>query len=249
MTSEHFCINNNKKQTIIEDVDSTDYMYLVLASIISSCGFILDSETAVIGSMLISPLLKPVLNLVEALSHWNPSKHVIRQNFGHTAAMILITIVIGVITGWSLKFIDEKLWSNIKASLNKTNQELKETNKYDNINTIIGRRMLMHAPGQIYFYVGLIAFCGGFLLSRSKCKESTLTTVVIGTGISTSVLPPLIASGIWAGIGGFEGIPRYQTASFSSGILLGLGNIVLIFIGYYFGTHYHKLFDMNYGIF
>ena len=48
MDSEQFCVEQN---TEIEDVNLTDYMYLIIASIISSCGFVLDSETIVIGSI------------------------------------------------------------------------------------------------------------------------------------------------------------------------------------------------------
>ena len=73
MTLENFCLKN---KPTITDVDSTDYLYLVIASIISSCGFILNSETIVVGSMLISPLLKPVLNFVDAISTWNIDKHI-----------------------------------------------------------------------------------------------------------------------------------------------------------------------------
>ena len=246
MGSEQFCVEQN---TEIEDVNLTDYMYLIIASIISSCGFVLDSETIVIGSMLISPLLKPVLNFVDAITTWNVGQKIIRTNLGHTLMMILLVIFIGWIFGATLKYIDYDLYKKHKKALNVKNNDLTSKNMGTGISTIIGRRALMYAPGPIYFYVGIVAFLGGILLARSKCKDNTISTIIIGTGISTSVLPPIIASGMWTGIGGFEIIPKYQTPSVISGIGLGLGNIFLIFLGYLIGTHYHKLFNSKYGIF
>ena len=69
------------------------------------------------------------------------------------------------------------------------------------MSSLFGRASLI--KGRFYDYIfGIrIAICGGILLARSHCKNNLLNTTIIGIGISTSILPPMVAAGIFTGIG------------------------------------------------
>ena len=68
-----------------------DYINLLLSTLIATSGFALNSETVIIGSMLISPLLTPLINIAIALLKWKgDALKVISISIGHTILMIMI---------------------------------------------------------------------------------------------------------------------------------------------------------------
>ena len=99
-------------------------------------------------------------------------------------------------------------------------KEIKDT---ENKHVITGRAELVHHTPKTWLFPSVIAICGGILLARSQCFENTLTTTIIGIGISTSILPPIVAGGFYSSLD--------LNKSLSS-IALAILNIVLIFISY-----------------
>jgi len=188
-----------------------DYINLLLSTLIATSGFALNSETVIIGSMLISPLLTPLINIAIALLKWKgDALKVISISIGHTILMIIIVYAISYAGG----SVVLKYFPNIE-------EEIKDT---ENRHVITGRAELVHHVPKTWLFPSIIAICGGILLARSQCFENTLTTTIIGIGISTSILPPIVASGFYSSLDNLD-------KSLSS-IALAILNIVLIFISY-----------------
>ena len=214
-------------------VTSNDYINLVLSTLIAGSGFILNSETVVIGSMLISPLLTPLINIaLSLLKSKQDALKVISISIGHTLLMISIVLVLSYTAG----YIVFKYFPHIMAEM----AEIKEQ-KSDHI--MSGRSNLVIDYPKTWGFPAIIAICGGILLARSHCFENTLTTTIIGIGISTSILPPIVASGIYSSIG--------NTDKAKSSIVLAILNILLILFSYTatlfftFGKITSKLFQKS----
>ena len=215
-------------------VNWTDYSYVILASIISSCGFLSDSETVVIGSMLISPLLKPIINL--AISFVKNETDAIFSNIIYAGQMIILCSLCSYIVGSIFAIFYPNKVKDFKKALTKS----KDNNKVVKYNTILSRNVLSYVENdainmKLYIII-LIAICGGILLALTNCIEGDLTTVIIGAGISTSILPPIVAGSIWASfekIGDLIKFEKDKVEAIISGIGLGLLNIALIFSSFF----------------
>lgn len=192
----NICLNifNNSNIVIV------DYIYLIIASIVSSSGFIMDSETVIIGTMLISPLLKPVI--LTALDIITPEQNNITSHMLHLISMLLITLITGFIFG-------------------KINLYRKE--EIEKHNTIKSRVEGLKIKNIVYvIIIGLL--CGIALGLSTFYDNGKFTSLVVGSGISTSILPPLIVGGI-----NFA-FKNYKESSNS--ILLSIVNFVTIFISF-----------------
>lgn len=200
-------------------VTKQDYTFVILASTIAACGFALNSETVIIGSMLISPLLKPIINV--AISILKGKKRVLAISLGHTIAMIFTSGLIGTLFGWFFYTNFPYLHEDHKKVMDNE-LKAKEVSK-----TILGRvSYSLSLPTNIF--ISLIAIAGGILLARTNCTDrSNITTAIIGTGIATSILPPIIAGSMMINID-----HRLSWEKFGNGILLGTLNIILLFLSY-----------------
>ena len=221
MTLKKNCLFKTSKNR----VGKQDYVFALLASIICACGFALNSETVVIGSMLISPLLKPIINLAISIAKGKPK--VIAISLGHTLAMLFGTTLVGAFIG----FIFYKVYPGLRTTFSrKLDQEV--TENIQETTTILGRvshtLTFNKVPEKGLVYIAIIAIAGGILLARTHCTDySDLTTAVIGTGISTSILPPIIAGSMMLTVKN-----KYNWKKFINGIALSAVNIILIFIAY-----------------
>jgi uncharacterized membrane protein len=205
-------------------VTKQDYAFVILASIIAACGFALNSETVVIGSMLISPLLKPIINV--AISILKGKKRVLVISLVHTIAMIFTSGLIGALIGWIFYTNFPYLRKNhIKVMSNE-----QDVHKVIESETIFGRvsHSLSWPPSRNVYFISLIAIAGGILLARTNCTDrSNITTAIIGTGIATSVLPPIIAGSMMLSVN-----HPHSWEKFGNGMLLSSINITLIFLSY-----------------
>ena len=222
-----------------------DYAFVILASTIAACGFALNSETVVIGSMLISPLLKPIINV--AISILKGKKRVLAISLAHTAAMIFTSGLIGALIGMlfyavfpSLNRVHKKsmdtmnddqendsIEQKIRNRVSRIEQQIEETTGSE---TIFGRvsNSLSWPPNRNFYFISLIAIAGGILLARTNCTDrSNITTAIIGTGIATSVLPPIIAGSMMLSVN-----HPHSWEKFGNGMLLSSINITLIFLSY-----------------
>ncbi len=205
------CIFKTSKNKI----SKTDYVTLIIAAFICGSGFALNSETVIIGSMLISPLLKPFTNMVIAL--FKKKIAVASLSLIQACIMSTVTIIISIIAGLSIVNFTPKLKNRIidgirafkdlenkkKENDNIENTETAETiyrKKTSGLSALFSRAGLIHDNLHELMFALIISICGGILLARSHCEESTLNTTIIGIGISTSILPPMIAAGIFGGV-------------------------------------------------
>lgn len=205
-------------------VGKQDYVFALLASIICACGFALNSETVIIGSMLISPLLKPIINLAISIAKWKP--RVIGISLVHSIAMLIGTTLVGAGIGYIFYKVYPKLRKSFAEALDNEN----ENKNIQDTTTILGRvsQIVAWPPSKELAYVSIIAIAGGILLARTNCTDySDLTTAVIGTGISTSILPPLIAGAMMLTVRS-----EHSFKKFGNGIILSLINLFLIFASY-----------------
>ena len=215
-------------------VKKEDYFTIAFAVLISCAGFCLNAETVIIGSMLISNLTKPFTNLVVALykNKWTVASLSILD----IIYMSFITITISAFCG----FIIIKLFPNVKELIQEGTDAFQKY-RYGKItenelykitapmSSLFGRASLIKGRFYDYIFGIIIAICGGILLARSHCKNNLLNTTIIGIGISTSILPPMVAAGIFTGIGSkfsFEHA-RYCT-------LVTALNMVFIYLSYGF---------------
>jgi uncharacterized membrane protein len=204
-----------------------DYLFVILASLISACGFALNSETVVIGSMLISPVLKPLINL--AISLLRGQYSTLWHSLLHLVVMIVVVIVIGGGLAWIFYQIFPQLRKRFNDALvDEENQDVNAEAK-----TILGRvgsliQTNIMKPKNEFWFILLIAIAGGILLARTHCTdEADITTAIIGTGISTSVLPPIIAGAMLFAMGSEHSIRK-----FGNGLALSMINVFAIFASY-----------------
>jgi hypothetical protein len=183
--------------------------------------------------MLISPLLKPIINV--AISILKGKKRVLAISLAHTAAMIFTSGLIGALIGWlfytnfpDLRRVHKKSMDTMNDDQeNDSIQQIEETTGSE---TIFGRvsNSLSWPPNRNFYFISLIAIAGGILLARTNCTDrSNITTAIIGAGIATSVLPPIIAGSMMLSVD-----HPHSWEKFGNGMLLSSINITLIFLSY-----------------
>lgn len=200
-------------------VTKLDYIYTILAAIIAGGGFALDSETILIGSMLLSPLLKPLLKAFKGIIKKSPASFF--RNVAHLVAMSAITFAVGAIYG------------NVSRRgylINVNPDEL------INSTALSGRTLLLTDEGRLHIRIlSVISIAAGVALALSTYHDSGIfSSIVVGVSISTAILPPLVAAGLSTGIKRDEWdiIPGERNKMALSGIMLSLLNIGLIFVSF-----------------
>jgi len=220
-------LKNCLYKTSHNKVTKQDYLFVILASIISSCGFALNSETVVIGSMLISPVLKPLINLAISLLRGHYST--LYLSLLHLITMIVVVIVIG----GCVAYLSYQFFPILKNTFDNALSDEDNKDASSEAKTILGRvgsliSMDMNWPASEFWFIVLIAIAGGILLARTHCTDDAdITTAIIGTGISTSVLPPIIAGAMLFAMGSEHSIPKFM-----NGLSLSMINILAIFVSY-----------------
>lgn len=194
-----------------DNINKWDYVYLILSSLIASSGFILDSETVIIGSMLISPLLKPIMLITFDIIKYGVKKYdKLYINLYNLLLMIIIVITIGYICSVIALHVSLKE-SNILKNETMKNRSFLFTINNDKKTKII--------------WICIIAACCGVVIGISSIHNlGKYSTVIVGAGISSSVLPPLIAAGM------YFSIKEYNRGL--SSLVLSLINIIVLFIFY-----------------
>ena len=145
-------------------------MQLVTSSIVCSIGFATNSETILIGSMLVSPIGGLVIDAAEEISGSRPVTSSLQQKAMNLVAIMFVPFTIGFITGVIKKpEKDEELMG--------MGQGLRES--------------------PIHLLASLVvATCGGVAVKSAAGNNQAPS---IGVGIATSLLPPLTAAGYISG--------------------------------------------------
>ena len=209
-----------------DNIDIFDYLYIILASIIASCGFITNSETVIIGSMLISPLLKPVTFIAFDFIK-KKFLHKIGYHLGHFAMFFALVFIFGLGMGYLGIYLGNR-------------DKLK---KFDTLNNRAGLIATKNrANQQLWLWISLIAICCGIALAFSFYHDSgKFSSLIAGAGISTSVLPPIIAGGMFIALANTELEKEerdelYEKSKYS--LLLSGLNIGLVFITFMISKHF-----------
>eukprot|EP01084_Bolivina_argentea_P013119 24582_1 len=188
--TEGFYSSIKSRQIVDMLVDNTrqsaeftyDYMIMLLvADIIATMGLATNSAVAVVASMLVSPIMGPVLALTLGI-------HLRKFKFGILLAKLgaknefgslLICIIVGFIVGGILIIITENRENSYSGKPWPTDE--------------------MHARGDLYgLAIGaIVAFTSGVGVALSVVNDYMAS--IIGVAISGSLLPPAVNCGmLWA---------------------------------------------------
>jgi uncharacterized hydrophobic protein (TIGR00271 family) len=191
---------------------------LLVASVLAGLGLVSNSSATIIASMLVSPIMGPVVGLAygTTICDWKMVKRSIRTECFSLMFCILVGAVIGAITG-KTGLVDD--WPT---------SEMKSRGQVDN------------------FLVALpVAFFSGLGVAVSLLDDQTNS--LVGVAISASLLPPAVNAGIlWVAYafvkGGLLDVPtkydniddeynseEYRRAGLYS-LFVTLANILLIWI-------------------
>lgn len=165
-------IEENDKAAVVRKLmeNSTpdfDFFYITgLAVLMATFGLLLDSPSVVIGSMLIAPVLYPVLGVALGLVMSNPS----------VLARSSITLTKSFLIGIGLSVIATLIFSQVDTD------EL----------VLTGEILSRTEPGILYFFVAVVAGAAvSFALGKPEWSES-----LPGIAISVALIPPLAVVGI-----------------------------------------------------
>lgn len=165
-------IEENDKAAVVRKLmeNSTpdfDFFYITgLAVLMATFGLLLDSPAVVIGSMLIAPVLYPVLGVALGLVMSNPSV------LGRSMVTLTKSFAIGVV----LSAIATIIFSQIDADGSVITSEILNRTE----------------PGILYFFVALVAGAAvSFVLGQPEWSET-----LPGIAISVALIPPLAVVGI-----------------------------------------------------
>lgn len=168
-------INEKNKAEAIDSMikDSAPkpaFFFLVVMSVLmASFGLLLNNSSVIIGSMLIAPILSPILSI--GLGITLGDNKLIGQSGLTLIKSISYSVGLSAITTWLL-------WSVIGGS------ELKNTLNAE----IIGRI----EPNIIYFFIAVVA---GLATAYARIKPE-LNEALPGTAIAVALVPPIATIGI-----------------------------------------------------
>lgn len=177
---------------------------LLVSSILAGLGLVSDNSTTIIASMLVSPIMGPVVGLAygTTICDWKLVKRSLRNECISLLICIVVGVAVGGITGNIYWIVDD--WPTYEM-----------TSRCDLGNLIISL--------PVAFVSGL-----GVAVSLFDDQMSSL----VGVAISASLLPPAVNSGIiWIGHV-FVGTEDFASVTAYGMVSLGLtvSNIILIWI-------------------
>lgn len=149
------------------DFNFNYYSLLMVASVVAGLGLATDSSTTVISSMLLSPIMGPVIGMSYGLIIWDLK--LIKRSMRNEIVSIIICVIFGLIIGLCC------FWTQM-ADEWPTNEMLSR-----------GTRTTFLAGFPIAFFSGL-----GVALSVLDDQTSSL----VGVAISASLLPPAVNCGM-----------------------------------------------------
>ena len=188
------CVRQCEKKTFLKLVDKhfkevgyndshftllKHFLKIFAAGLISGIGLGTDNDTTVIGSMLISPLSEPLTNFIYYLYSSDKKLYIHLYYFILDIILLFIT---GIIIGKSFEYLYIKYKKDETILKNYPND------------TMYGRT----GPVSI-ITSGIIACVAGILIFNSFFSQDL--TYLIGIGIATSFLPPIVNSGMFFSIG------------------------------------------------
>lgn len=190
-------------------LESNIIIYTIIASIISTFGFLNNSSIPIIGSMLISPILSPLYNILSRYVSNKPLNLLTGISF-HIFLLIICVLVgfIGVSINESIKLYPEET------------QEMTSRTEYQHIITDIG-----------------VASMCGLGIAFAILRGDIITRV--GFGIAITVLPVIVNAGMYLGLtykyylkNNVEKQIEYLSKCFKTGILTIINILSCMFMSF-----------------
>ncbi|KAL9179911.1 hypothetical protein ACHAXT_007881 [Thalassiosira profunda] len=155
---------------------------LFISSVIAGIGLAIDSVTTIISSMLLSPIMGPVIGMSYGLIIWDWP--LIKRSARNEILSIVCCIVLGFIIGACCSWTEmaEDTWPT-----------------FEMWNRATRKTFLSGIP---------IAFFSGFGVALSVLDDQTGS--LVGVAISASLLPPAVNSGILWVVAIIAGDPRHD---------------------------------------
>lgn len=153
----------------IDDGNHLTFNYMILlfmASLIAGTGLLTDSSTTVIASMLVSPLMGPILSITFGCAVRD--LETIRRGMRNEVVGIAISLVTGLIMGFVASFLYP---SDYRSS------------------EIVGRGEAINLIGGF-----IVALASGIAVVVAVTMGGV--NAIVGTAISASLLPPIVNCGI-----------------------------------------------------
>jgi len=171
---KHFTKKNYNK-------NSTTYLFHLLKVIIGGCisaiGLGTNSQPTIVGSMLISPLSDPLSSIIYYLRGSRKNVNYFKEHFYYFIIDIILLIGIGYAFGF--------IFYHLYVRYSKNDEILKEYPSTE----MKSRRGVVSIISN-----AMVAFLAGLLLFNSFISNDL--TYLIGIGIATSFLPPLVNFGM-----------------------------------------------------
>lgn len=171
---KHFTKKNYNK-------NSTTYLFHILKVIIGGCisaiGLGTNSQPTIVGSMLISPLSEPLSSIIYYLRGSRKNVNYFKEHFYYFIIDIILLIGIGYAFGF--------IFYHLYVRYSKNDEILKEYPSTE----MKSRRGVVSIISN-----AMVAFLAGLLLFNSFISNDL--TYLIGIGIATSFLPPLVNFGM-----------------------------------------------------
>jgi uncharacterized hydrophobic protein (TIGR00271 family) len=162
---------------------------LLVASILAGLGLVSNSSTTIIASMLVSPIMGPVVGMAygATIHDWRLFKMAFRSEIFSLLFCVMMGLLLGVCTGWT-NLAEE--WPTSEMATRATWQN---------------------------FMVGLpIAFFSGLGVAVSLLDDQTSS--LVGVAISASLLPPAVNAGIlWVAYGFYKNEMLAKVAAIGEG--------------------------------
>jgi uncharacterized membrane protein len=143
-----------------------DNFYTLAGSIIAGYGLLGGSETTVIGSMLISPIGGKIVEIVFKMLKNNDPT----KSMTELMVMVVICVSVGYVMG---TMIPIKSYPQTMVARFDWMEDFKQTKS-----------------------ALVTAVLGGMLLNMALAESSGLSSVAVGVGIATALLPPLVNAGL-----------------------------------------------------
>lgn len=183
---------------------NVDSKFTLAGSVLAANGLIGNSGAGIIGSMLVSPYMNPVLAFSNGLVNGNVNTN----EAGKLAAYILISVLVGMVY---FKLYTRYFGND--ANLTVSGHDHSEMNGRTD-----GR------PG-VYIHAFIYAFVAGLVISFMVIGLNDVSVgTMVGLGIGASLLPPAVNAGLFLAMGD-------NTKAMNS-LLLTLVNIMAVVAGY-----------------
>jgi uncharacterized hydrophobic protein (TIGR00271 family) len=144
------------------------FFLVVLSVLMATCGLLLNNGAVIIGSMLIAPILSPILSLALGITLSDPE--IVKKSMQTLIKAVAYSVAISAIITWVL-------WNiNGNGFTDAYNVEILSRTE----------------PNIVYLFIAIIA---GLATAFVKVK-SDLSDALPGTAIAVALVPPLATIGI-----------------------------------------------------